>query len=93
MPRLRPQSPVALAVRLLAGTALPATAGTIEPPNPSVSPRPAKHREAIARPRVIQVSEGAFIAFAYSMCNVVMVVGDEGVAICDTRFRLEEAPA
>ena len=91
-PRLR--SPIALATRLLAlSTLLAATAGAIEPPNPSVSPRLAKHQEAFAEARVIQVSERVFVAFAYSMCNVVMVVGDEGVAIFDTGFRLEEGQA
>ena len=40
------------------------------PPPESDRSRLAKHLEPFAEPRVIQVSESMFVAFAYSMCNV-----------------------
>jgi alkyl sulfatase BDS1-like metallo-beta-lactamase superfamily hydrolase len=87
--RARRSAATMLALSLL----VPLAAKALEPATPSVHPDLARHQAAFAEPRVIQVSERVFVAFAYSMCNIVMVVGDEGVAIFDTGFREEEGRA
>ena len=78
---------------LAAGVLVSNVALAVEPPAPAVDPKLAHHQAAFAVPRVIQVSERVFVAHAYTMCNIVMVVGEDGVAIFDTGFRLEEGRA
>lgn len=78
---------------LIAALTFPFAVLAAETPDPAVNPKLAAHQTAFREPEVIQVSEKVFVAYAYSMCNVVMVVGDDGVAIFDTGFRLEEGRA
>ena len=91
--RIAPSKPLSRLLSLLLFLSLPGASAAIEPPAPAVNPKLAHHQAAFEEPRVVQVSERVFVAYAYSMCNVIMVVGDESVAIFDTGFRLEEGEA
>lgn len=69
----------------------PSGASSLEAAEPGINDRLATHQEAFLEPEVIQVSEHVFVAYAYTMCNIVMIVGDRGVLIFDTGFRFEQA--
>lgn len=66
-------------------------AGAIEAPKPGINAKLSKHQQAFDEPQVLRVSEHVYVAYAYTMCNVVMVVGDDGAIIFDTGFRFEQA--
>lgn len=67
------------------------TALALESPKPGVHAGLANHQTEFDEPRVFKVSEHVYVAYAYTMCNVIMVVGEDGVLIFDTGFRYEQA--
>ncbi len=78
---------------LLAATLGPGlgSAAAVERPEPGVSERLLSHQSVFQPPRLIEVSEHVTVAYGYTMSNIVMVEGDEGIFIFDTGMRVEKA--
>ncbi|WP_404309749.1 alkyl sulfatase dimerization domain-containing protein [Neorhodopirellula lusitana] len=50
-----------------------------------------KNQNAQFQEQIIQVSDNAYVAVGYSVSNVSMIVGDEGVVIIDTGLSMDDA--
>jgi linear primary-alkylsulfatase len=74
---------------ILALGAFPALAA--ERPASSANEKLLSHQSVFQPPRLVQVSEHVTVAYGYTMSNIIMVEGDEGIFIFDTGMRVEKA--
>ncbi len=51
------------------------------------------HGEREFRKDIVTVVDGVYVAVGYSMANVTLIVGDEGVIIVDTTSKVDDAQA
>lgn len=67
------------------------SAFAVERPESFANEKLLTHQSVFQPPRLIQVSEHVTVAYGYTMSNIVMVEGENGVFIFDTGMRVEKA--
>ena len=67
------------------------SAAAVERSEASVSEKLLSHQSMFQPPRLIDVSEHVTVAYGYTMSNIIMIEGDNGVFIFDTGMRVEKA--
>lgn len=67
------------------------SAEAVERPEAGVSEKLLTHQSVFQPPRLIDVSERVTVAYGYTMSNIVMIEGDDGIFIFDTGMRVEKA--
>ncbi len=67
------------------------TAYAVERPAGGVNEKLLTHQSVFQPPRLIDVSERVTVAYGYTMSNIVMIEGENGIFIFDTGMRVEKA--
>lgn len=67
------------------------SAEAVERPDAGASEKLLTHQSVFQPPRLIEVSEHVTVAYGYTMSNIVMIEGDDGIFIFDTGMRVEKA--
>lgn len=88
---LNNMSAVLLSLVILSGSAR-AGQGDITSPEPSIHPELAAHTDHFV-PKVYKVGDNIYSAVGYSIGNVIMIVGDDGVIIVDAGTQPVETAA